>query len=308
MIVRKNLRIKFIILYIYKQTLYFITLSTLLYFFYAVLGFHFLVIPFVPLGVLGTALAIFLAFRNNSSYGRWWEARTLWSNLTSSSRTFGRQVNAMISLASRDDSDEVRVEVEQFKKEIIYRQMAYVNALRLQLRRQENWHILKEFLSPDEYSALLGENNKANSLLNPQSVRLEYAVEKGYLKDNRLLLLDNPLRELCNLQGGCERIKETHLLRQYNYFTRLFTWVFCTLLPFGLVKELGELTIPLSTLIFFVFIVLALIGEKNEDPFENRIQDGPITAICRTIERDLKMLLNELNIPPILKPVKGILM
>lgn len=103
---------------------------------------------------------------------------------------------------------------------------------------------------------MLEENNKANSLLNYQAVRLEYAVERGYLKDNRFLLLDNTLKELSQLQAGCERIKETPLLRQYDYFTRLFIWIFNTLLPFSFVEELGALTIPFSTLISFVFIFL----------------------------------------------------
>lgn len=304
MIVRKNLRIKTIIFYTYKQTLYLIAIATLIFFLYRVLGFHFLVIPFVPLGVLGTALAIFLAFKNNTSYSRWWEARTLWSNLTSASRNFGRHINATISPVFNHDRDEVR----QFKQEIIYRHIAYVNALRLQLREQENWQILQEFLSPDEHLLLLEEDNKANSLLNNQAVRLEYAVEKGYLKDNRFLLIDSTLKELCLLQAGCERIKETPLLRQYDYFTRLFIWIFNTLLPFSFVEQLGALTIPFSTLISFVFVVLSLIGSNNEDPFESRVQDVPMTAICRVIERDLKNLLNEPNLPPLLQPVNGILM
>jgi putative membrane protein len=197
---------------------------------------------------------------------------------------------------------------ESFKKELLYRHIAYVNVLRLELRRQKDWQFLKDFLQPDEYEAVLIQSNKANYLLYRQSARLEQIIADGYLKENRLSSLDFTLKELCDRQSGCERIKQTPMLRQYQYFTRLFLWIFSTLLPFSFIEELGGLTIPFSTLISFIFTVLDLIGAYNEDPFENRLQDIPMTAICREIERDLKTLLNEPEIPPLLQPVNGILM
>ena len=135
MIVRKYLRIQTIIAYTYKQSLYFIAIATLAYVFQDVLGIRALSIPFVPLGVLGSALAIFLAFRNNTSYNRWWEARTLWGGITSASRTFGRQVMTIIQLDKNDalalaQFSEPIAKTESFKKELLYRHIAYVNVLR----------------------------------------------------------------------------------------------------------------------------------------------------------------------------------
>ncbi|HLM48694.1 MAG TPA: bestrophin family ion channel, partial [Myxococcaceae bacterium] len=45
-----------------------------------------------PFQIAGVALAIFLGFRNNSSYDRWWEGRKLWGGIVNQSRSLGRQV------------------------------------------------------------------------------------------------------------------------------------------------------------------------------------------------------------------------
>jgi putative membrane protein len=43
---------------------------------------------------------------------------------------------------------------------------------------------------------------------------------------------------------------------------------------------------------------MAKVGEVNEDPFEQRITDVPLTAITNTIERDLREMLGEQDLPP----------
>ena len=50
------------------------------------------------------------------------------------------------------------------------------------------------------------------------------------------------------------------------------------------------------------------IGESTENPFEGGANDVPITAITRTIEIDLREMLDEANIPEPLKPQNKILM
>jgi len=117
---------------------------------------------------------------------------------------------------------------------------------------------------------------------------------------------------LANYQGGCERIKNTPLLRQYDYFTRLFLYTFIILLPFALVGdfarlELGYLMLPVSVIIAFVFAIIGKVGEVNEDPFENRITDVPLTALCNTIEIDLREILGERDLPAKMQANQGFL-
>jgi putative membrane protein len=124
--------------------------------------------------------------------------------------------------------------------------------------------------------------------------------------------MEGQLLALTNHQGGCERIKNTPLLRQYDYFTKVFLYTFMLLLPFCLIgdftkMELGFLLIPVSVLISFVFSIIGKVGEVNEDPFENKITDVPLTALCNTIERDLREMLGEVDLPDKKVPKNGFL-
>jgi ion channel-forming bestrophin family protein len=120
------------------------------------------------------------------------------------------------------------------------------------------------------------------------------------------------LAALASQQAICERIKAIPVPRQYDYFTRLFVRVFVVLLPFFLLKTLAAdgapwLVIPLSGVIAFLFTTIERTGAVNEDPFEGRITDVPLSAICRDIERDLRAMLGETALPPRLEPRDGYL-
>lgn len=56
-----------------------------------------------------------------------------------------------------------------------------------------------------------------------------------------------------------------------------------------------------------MFAIIGKVGEVNEDPFEGRITDVPLNALCNTIERDLRELLGEAELPAKLQPVDGYL-
>jgi putative membrane protein len=124
--------------------------------------------------------------------------------------------------------------------------------------------------------------------------------------------MEGQLLALANYQGGCERIKNTPLLRQYDFFTRVFLFAFMLLLPFSLIGDFTKvkmdyLMIPVSIIISFVFAIIGKVGEVNEEPFENRITDVPLTALCNTIERDLREMLGVTYLPKRLEPENGFL-
>ena len=123
------------------------------------------------------------------------------------------------------------------------------------------------------------------------------------------------ITEMYSLQGKCERIKNTPFPRQYAYFSAIFTSIFIALLPFGIVGQMATrgsmmvwLTIPLSVIISWIFYTMETVGDTSEDPFENYINDVPMTSICRTIEIDLRQMMGENEVPPSIEPVNDILM
>jgi len=142
--------------------------------------------------------------------------------------------------------------------------------------------------------------------------RVYEAMANGTLGGFDSFQMEGQLLALANFQGTCERIKNTPLLRQYHYFTRLFLFAFMLLLPFSLIADFSRmgmdyLVVPVSLIISFVFAILAKVGEVNEDPFENRVTDVPLTSLCNTIERDLREMLGEQSLPEKTQPVDQVL-
>lgn len=257
----------------------------------------------VPVSILGGGLAIFLGFRNNSAYDRWWEARKVWGGIINSSRTWARQVTTLATLhhtkgLKNDD------ELKGFHREMVYRHLAWINALRLQLRGQNSWDELDSYISKEEKEELLMKKNKVTSLGQKQGERLTEALKEGVVEDFRHMQLDNTLTELTDLQGKAERIKNTIFPFYYTYFTNLFLWIFTILLPCSL-AQLGWFNIPISVAISFVFYILNKAGSMTEDPFRNVGADVPISALCTTIEIDLKQQLGETVIPEAQQPEHG---
>ena len=310
MILKRNFNPVRVVGYVRTELLFAIVVSAGVYVLHQQ-GLTAVTLPFSIAAILGSALAIFIAFRNNSSYGRWWEARTLWGGIINASRVLGRLVITFTdSHAHQPNYDKMRS--EQFKKDTVYLIIAWAHALRMHLRRQEDWGQLKPFLSAQAFVDLEKASNKPNFLHLLTGRTIYAAMANGTLGGFDSFQLEGQLLALANAQGGCERIKNTPLLRQYDYFTRVFLYTFMLLLPFALIGdfarlEMAWLMVPVSIVIAFVFAIIGKVGEVNEDPFENRITDVPMTAMCNTIERDLREMLGETDLPPRAEPQDGFL-
>lgn len=268
-------------------------------------------LPFSIAGILGSALAIFVAFRNQSSYGRWWEARTIWGGIINNSRIFARQIIANTDNAFATGKAS-KTEVADFQKEMIYRQIAFSHCLRIHLRRESDYSSLAPLLSATEFEEIQQKQNKPNYLLHLQGVRIKEAIRTEMLGAFDNISMEPNLASFSNWQGACERIKNTPLPMNYQYFTKLFLYVFIFALPLCLIGDLAKLQIdfmliPVSFVISFVFSVMNRVGEINENPFENQMSDIPMTALCNTIERDLKEMLGESKLPAKLDPQNGYL-
>jgi putative membrane protein len=263
------------------------------------------------LGILGTALSIFLAFRNNTAFSRWGEASQAWTAITAASRTFARLVVTFTDAHAH--TPQYRAEpAEAFKREMIYRQIAWSHALRMQLRGQMDVDELSPYLESAELAALRQATNKTGALLLMQGRRIYDAMASGILQGFDSFQLEGQLAALASQQAICERIKLIPVPRQYDYFTRLFVWTFIVLTPLSLVgtlvrENVGYLLAPLTLLFAFVFAIVQRTGEVNEEPFENRITDVPLSALCRSIERDVRATLGEIDLPPKLEPQAGYL-
>lgn len=337
MFIAKRIPFRVVWSFAWRPVIFFVTYSTLICFLYLGLDWTFLAIPFVPIGIIGTAVAFYLGLKNNSSYDRLWEGRRIWGSLVNASRSWGVMVLDYITnnQAGNPLSNEA---MEQVRKLLLYRQMAYLTALRVQLRQRTVWqenrdtaHALIEqiakfkqcnldvelsrFLTAEEITDLMKHQNPATHIIRLQSNQLKQLRAGGYLTELYHIEMERMLIEFYSQQGACERIKSFPFPRQYAFFSYIFVWLFILVLPFGLLSELAKmgdshiwLTIPFFTAIAWVFNTMEIVGDTSENPFENSINDVPLTAICRNVEIDLREMLGESNIPGRLQAVENILM
>ena len=255
-----------------------------------------------PFSLIGLALGIFLGFRNNTSYDRFWEGRKLWGRVVNTSRTLTRQVLSLIG-----PNGEASPELVAHRRQLVRRVVAYVHALRLHLRGQDRLEELQAFLPPEQLEALKPELNRPIALLQWLADDFRKDWERSWIDTYHLPVLEGSLTELTDVQGGCERIKSTPIPFSYNILLHRIVGVYCLALPFGLVSDIGVLTPVVVLLISYAFFGLDAVGDEIEDPFGEDPNDLPLGAITTMIEHNLLQRLGDTALPELKKPVKGIL-
>ena len=332
----RNFRLLEIAYWTRRETLVFLALSSIVTVLYTTLGWTWIAIPWVPVALIGTAVAFVTGFKNNASYGRLWEARKVWGELLNTSRFWGTQARDHLDLERAVAED---VDPAEVQRQLVYRHVAFVTALRYQLRQPRDWETMRrrhnveylrkyavsewggdleenlsKLLEPEELESVLGAQNRATRLLTLQSRHVAQLARRGLVNDFSRLLMHQSIRKLFDLQGQSERIKNFPYPRQFATLNLLFIWLFVLLVPFGLVSRFAELgghlvwlCIPGSVCVSWVFHTMEKVGEASEHPFEGGASDVPITAIARTIEIELREMLGEKELPPPIEPVNRIL-
>lgn len=338
MYTRRNIRWSVIFSFAWRQVLIFFAWGVVVVFAFTGLSDYGIdcSVPIAPLGTIGVAVAFYIGFKNNQSYDRNWEARKIWGGIVNVSRSWANQVLAFVSACHSNKQFDAAT-VEAVQRTLVYRHLAWVHSLRFQLRRKTPFGFepkgsARRFMQEtdiesmkSQIAALLPEReltvactkvNSASQILRLQSDHLRQVIDDDHLiEEFRFIAMMDLITEMYSLQGKCERIKNTPFPRQYAYFSSVFTWIFIVLLPFGIVGEFAEhgdlmvwLTVPFSVIVSWIFFTMESVGDSSEDPFENFLNDVPMTALCRTIEIDLRQMMSETDVPAPLQPTNDILM
>lgn len=255
-----------------------------------------------PFTLVGLALGVFLGFRNNTAYDRFWEGRKLWGALVNTSRTLTRQVLTLIEPPDGTPPPEALVAEE---KAMVHLLIGYVHALRHHLRDEDPSATLRELL-PDAELGVTEEDNVPLAILHRIAERLRDVRHRGWVHPMHVPLLDGSLTALTDIQGACERIKATPIPYSYTVLIHRIVGVYCGLLPLGLMDSLGWETPFVVLAISYAFFGLDAVGDELEQPFGLDTNDLPLFAIARTIERNLRQRLGE-PMPPAAEPVRGVL-
>ena len=274
------------------------------------LGFQATVFSSSAVSMLATVVGIFLVFRFDNAYQRWWEARKLWGQLVNSSRTFARQVRTLLSPARVKDNYSVG-QLAILHKTLIYRQIAFVNALRMHLREESDVAQLKPFIKEAELALVEGKDNIPCELLSLQAAELAELLGDSVEQTMLLMQFDSTLTAITDTQGACERINNTVFPDMVSHISKYFVWGMAFLIPAVFLEpDKSIYVVELITVLFMAmaFIIVQQLAVSLMNPFDNQKNDTPMSALCRTIERDLRRQLGETDIPEQIKPVNGVLM
>jgi putative membrane protein len=295
---------------------------------YQFAGFTWLTIPWGVIFMLGTTVALSAGFKTLQTYNRMLEAQQVWSSIVSSSRIWGGLCRDFL-----DDPADAR--------ELVYRHLAWLAALRHQLRGARAWestnkaynveyrrkyHIeereeslqsdLARYVDPEDAADILSSRSKALEVLNLQSRESKRFLRDGALTPAAFADLQKSIRDFQEQQGRVERIKNFPYPRQYAFIHSLFVKILCVILPFGVMNEFARLNgaaegwmqgnmvwvgVPLCVLVSWMYASLDQVGESTENPFEGGANDVPITQICNEIEGDLRGMLGEVEVSAVLK-------
>lgn len=231
-----------------------------------VLGLAWAHLPWLPIALIGTAVAFMLGFQNNAAYDRAWEARKIWGGITNASRSFVAMLNDFVTgdFADQPVSDE---ELATIRRRIVHRHVAWLTALRHAMRAERQWeqfglHLtnrswselmavrehtvsleddIRDYLSAEDWAAVEGKANVATQVMALQSRDLSALRRSDLTDDFRHMALQGRITELLALQGASERIKNFPYPRQYATLNWLFVMIFVFLVPFGTVDAFWAL-------------------------------------------------------------------
>ena len=232
-----------------------------------------------PFTLFGFVLALFLGFRNSASYDRFWEGRILWGSLLNVSRSLTRQV---LTLNRNIDRESI--------KEFINLLSAFVYALNHQLRRTDSSDDLKDKLSIADYQLIINSKYKPALILNLIGDWVGKQKLKGNLDSIQQASIDQNLNTLSDVLGGCERIVSTPIPYSYQVLLHRTIYIYCFLLPFGLVDSLSWFTPFIVAFIAYTFVAFEAIADEIEEPFGQEANDLALNSMSIMIEESIKEL------------------
>lgn len=236
-----------------------------------------------PFTLIGIALAIFLGFRNNASYERFWEGRKLWGALLTNTRSLARQAITMSGYPAES------AQVENFVSLLI----AFTYALKHQLRQTDAAADLQRLLPEELYVEIIKMRFKPVYLLKEMGKWVQKAREEGRVDSITQAAFDRTLNQLSDIVGGCERIAGTPIPFTYSVLLHRTVYVYCFLLPFGLVDSIGWMTPIMVVFVGYTFIALDAIISEIEEPFGTEPNDLALNAMSQGIESSLLEMIGK---------------
>lgn len=253
----------------------------------------------IPFSLIGLPIAIFLGFRNTAAYDRFWEGRKLWGELVHRCRSLSRQCHSLINAAEPATAS---LGLTDVRVRMIYRAAAFAHALRHLLRDEEAAPELQHLLLDAEWQQVQTVSNPPDFLMLKMGEDLGWCHKEGRIDACLVSAMDATLSAMTAAAASCERIKSTPIPFSYTLLLHRTAYLYCFLLPFGLVDSIGFMTPFVVAIVAYTFFGLDALGDEIEEPFGLDANDLPLHAICQAVEINLRESLGERHLPAPLAP------
>lgn len=230
--------------------------------------------------LLGIVLGLFLVFRTNTAYDKWWEGRKIWGSVVNDSRNFAMKINAFLNPADKG--------TRRLYARLITN---YVVAIKEHLRDGVK---LEELREVDEafFPQIVQWQHKPNYIASRMFNRLNELYKDGEITGDQLFILDKEAKSFTDHVGKCERIKKTPIPYAYSMYMKKFIFFYAISLPFGFLEKFHYWTIPVVALIFYFLLTIELIAEEIEDPFGLDDNDLPTGELSKSITVNVDEILD----------------
>lgn len=231
--------------------------------------------------LVGVVMGLFLVFRTNSAYDRWWEGRKQWGSLVNSSRNLSIKISTFIS----DDVNE--------KREILQLISIFPYVAKEHLRSNPDLSEAKTILPENIIREIESWEHLPNGIIRAIYARIKKLNARSILSTEELIIIDNELTEFLDMLGACERIKSSPIPFSYILFMKKFIFLYCITLPIGLISDFLYWTIPITMFIFYVMVSLEILAEEIEDPFGKDDNDLPTDEIAERIKSNVGEIIGK---------------
>lgn len=232
--------------------------------------------------ILGFTLSLFLVFRTNTAYDRWWEGRRLWGELNNAARNISLHLHSSLP-------------TENEQRRHYYSALTHLFSLALKQHLQDKKLHNNHFEIFEDNNPILEDKNEILKINNqPQFVAkliflaLKADVRHGLFSIHELELFRSELNKFMEVAGGCERIKNTPIPFTYSVFIKKFIFIYVMLFPIVYSTQLFFIIIPVTMFILYVLASIELIAEEIENPFNGDESDLPLEAIVKNIGKNTR--------------------
>jgi putative membrane protein len=232
--------------------------------------------------ILGFTLSLFLVFRTNTAYDRWWEGRRLWGDLNNAIRNISIHLHSSLP-------------IENEQRRHYYSALMHLFSIALKQHLQDkrlhgNHFEIFEDNNPifEDKNEILKINQQPQFIAKLIFLALKADVRHGLFSIHELELFRSELNKFMEVAGGCERIKNTPIPFTYSVFIKKFIFIYVMLFPIVYSTQLFFFIIPVTMFILYVLASIELIAEEIENPFNGDESDLPLEAIVKNIGKNAR--------------------